>query len=152
MVSGFSMVLHAYDGDAITKAFMKWMREKRELPTPHDILQLCEKDAKNKSEHSPELIAARNATLEKQKKKREQLRQSSEEMPEEEFENWLHQAIEDLKPEKEKKKIHKPDYSHFEKMPKSVQDKLKASLKNPKEQGSRECKISWNDYYNGAKL
>lgn len=108
MVLGFSLVLRPYSDEVIIAAFRYWMETQSVLPTPADIKEICYSKIKMhplKPQEQPVI------------------KQQANEMPAEEFEQWLAEQKNKLKTsdsDEAKKarldKMTRNDYTHYNRM------------------------------------
>jgi len=119
------MVLHNFDDDTIKNAFMKWMRESAVLPTPSDILSICEAGLKLKQDYPDEVLRARDAMAARLLEKPQR-----PEMSQEEFDEWFEKQKEIMQPEKLKKKpyLSEPNYEHYNRMSEAQKEEFQKSF------------------------
>lgn len=94
---------------------MQWMKTKSVLPTPANILDLCEREFIRQSRHDPETMAARDRTAKRLRDENKKKGDFLSRMTEEEFNTWLERMKENLKTE-HVREIGKIDTSHFDKL------------------------------------
>lgn len=95
MVQAFGVILFDYTDNEITAAFLEWMKTKPVLPTPSDILAICEISRAERNRNTEDFSAAREAT----RKRLQAEYDNFKPMPEGEFEGYLAKIKQELKPE-----------------------------------------------------
>ena len=127
MVQGFSMVLYNKTDEQITEAFKTWMKTQSVLPTPADILEVCEQHIAERNKSREDHRQAVEATRKRLQAERDAIKPMTE--------NEIQTYLSAQKGNTHSKTIDKAiDTKHFDSMPKEAQqaviNQAQASLKS----------------------